>query len=381
MSVATAAPPLPTDEIAAAAADVDREGRFPAEAIELLRERGFLALGIPESQGGIGGAPHEFVSTVERLAGACASTAMVYVMHVTATQTLLAGIGDSADGPKAVALAEIAAGEHLSTLAYSERGSRGHFWAQVSRAVPENGGVVIDADKTYATSADHADSLVTAVGAPGSDEPTDTELYLLPSDVAGLERPFGFDGLGLRGNESGPLTLRGVRAGDERRLGEPGSGFALMMTATLPWFSLGSAASSVGIAGAALDAAAIHASAARLDHLGGTSLAEMPTTRAHLAAAKIRHLQARAHVFEVARQVSEGDPAAQLGVLAVKAGAAEMALEATEAAMRVGGGAAYSRKLPIERHFRDARAASVMGPSTDVLYDFVGKVVTGQELF
>jgi alkylation response protein AidB-like acyl-CoA dehydrogenase len=306
---------------------------------------------------------------------------MVYVMHVTGAQTLLAGLGDEPDGPKADALGEIAAGEHLTTLAYSEKGSRGHFWAQVSRAVPDDGAVLIDADKTYATSAGHADSYVTAVGAPESDDPTTTELYLLPADSPGIDRSSRFDGLGLRGNESGPLTLRSVRAPGEQRLGEPGSGFGLMMSATLPWFCLGSAASSVGIAGAALDAAAIHASGARLAHLGGTSLAEMPTVRTHIAAAKVRHLQARAHLYEVARQVEEADPAAELGVLAVKAGAAEMALGVTDEAMRVGGGAAYSRHLPIERHFRDARAASVMGPSTEVLYDFVGKVATGQDLF
>jgi alkylation response protein AidB-like acyl-CoA dehydrogenase len=379
-AVTVAPSSVPTEEIAAAAAAVDRDGRFPEEAIGVLREHGLLALGIPEPKGGIGGGPVEYVSTVERIAGACASTAMVYVMHITATQTLIAGL-EGRDGPPAAALAEIAAGEHLTTLAYSEKGSRGHFWAQVSRAARDNGGVTIDADKTYATSAGHARSYVTAVGAPGSEDPTTTELYLIPADAAGLDRPARFDGLGLRGNESGPLSLRGVRASDDQRLGEPGSGFGLMMSATLPWFALGSAASSVGIAGAALDAAADHAGRVRLEHLGGTTLAEMPTVRAQLAAAKVRHLQARAHLLEVARQVEAQDPAAELGVLAVKAGAAEMALAVTEAAMRVGGGAAYSRHLPIERHFRDARAASVMGPSTDVLYDFVGKVTTGQELF
>ena len=381
MSVSTAAPPLPTEEIAAAAPQVDREGRFPENALARLSERGLLSLAVPESYGGIGGDPVEYVSAVERIAAACASTAMVYVMHVTAIQTLLAGMGDEAEGPKGEALTEVVRGGHLSTLAYSEKGSRGHFWAQVSRAVPVDGGVVINADKTYATSAEHAHSFVTAVGAPGADDPTTTELYLLPADSPGIERPARFDGLGLRGNESGPLTLRGVRAQEAQRLGEPASGFELMTGATLPWFSLGSAASSVGIAGAALDAAAIHAGATRLDYLGGTRLAEMSNVRAHLATAKVRHLQARAYLFEVARQVAESDPAAELGVLTVKAGAAEMALEVTEAAMRVGGGAAYSRRLPIERHFRDARAATVMGPSTDVLHDFIGKAVTGQDLF
>ena len=82
----------------------------------------------------------------------------------------------------------------------------------------------------------------------------------------------------------------------------------------------------------------------------------------------------------MARAVSAGDPSAELGVLAVKASAAEMAIGVTEA-MRIGGGAAYSRSGSLERHLRDARAASVMAPSTDVLHDFLGKALTGQELF
>jgi alkylation response protein AidB-like acyl-CoA dehydrogenase len=381
MAVSVAPTPVPTDDIAAAAPEVDRDGHFPQESIASLRDAGLLGLGVPEADGGAGGGPLEYVSTVERIAAACASTAMVYVMHVTAGQTLLAGLDGGGNGPKADAVREIAAGEHLTTLAYSERGSRGHFWAQVSRAVPDDGAVLIDADKSFATSAGYADSYVTAVGAPGSDDPTTTELYLLDADTPGVELPSRFDGLGMRGNESGPMTLRGVRAENSRRIGEPGSGFELMLNATLPWFCLGSAASSVGIAGAALDAIAVHASGARFDHLGGTSLAELPTVRAQIAAAKVRHLQARAHTYEVARLVAEGDPAAELGVLTVKAGAAETAIAVTDAAMHVGGGAAYSRHLAVERHFRDARAASVMAPTTDVLYDFVGKAITGQDLF
>jgi alkylation response protein AidB-like acyl-CoA dehydrogenase len=79
--------------------------------------------------------------------------------------------------------------------------------------------------------------------------------------------------------------------------------------------------------------------------------------------------------------VSQRDPAAQEGVLAVKASAAEMAIEVTDLAMRVGGGAAYSKHGPLERHLRDARAAAVMAPTTELLHDFLGKAITGQEPF
>jgi alkylation response protein AidB-like acyl-CoA dehydrogenase len=84
---------------------------------------------------------------------------------------------------------------------------------------------------------------------------------------------------------------------------------------------------------------------------------------------------------EVAEQVAAGTPDAQLGVLAVKASAAEMASDVCDLCLRVGGGAAYSKHGPLERHFRDARAAAIMAPTTELLHDFIGKALCGQELF
>ena len=298
MAVETRAPvELPVEAIAQRAARVDREARFPHESVAELAAAGAMGLAVPERFGGAGGGPVETCEAVERVAGACASTGMVFVMHVVAVQTLAAGIADDEpEGPKQAALAAAARGEHLSTLAYSERGSRGHFWAQVSRARAEAGGVVIDADKSFATSAGEADSYVLACGAPGSDDPLTTDLYLVPGDAPGIEVAAPFDGLGMRANASAQLRVRGLHVTADRRLGQTGSGFGLMMQATLPWFVLGSAACSVGIAGAALDAAVAHAGGARLEHLG-TQLADIPGVRARLAEARIRYAQARAYLL------------------------------------------------------------------------------------
>ena len=374
-------PALTLEAIAAEAGAVDAEGRFPRAGIDELARAGLLGVGLPQSLGGAGGGPLEFVEVVEQVAGACASTGMVYVMHVVGAQTLLAGAGEEgATGPQREALEAMAAGRHLTTLAYSERGSRGHFWAQVSHAVEDGDGLVVDADKTWATSAGHADSYVLAVGAPNTDDPLSTELYLVSADADGVTIPAHFDGLGMRGNASAPLRVRGLRLGAQQRLGDEASGFGLMMTATLPWFTLGSAACSVGIAAAALDSAIAHATRARLDH-EDASLAQIPGVRARLACARVRLRESRALLREVAAAVARDDPSAQEGVLAVKASAAEMAIEVTDLAMRVGGGAAYSKHGPLERHLRDARAAAVMAPTTELLHDFLGKAITGQELF
>jgi alkylation response protein AidB-like acyl-CoA dehydrogenase len=363
-------------EIAARSDSVDRESRFPREAIDGLAGRGLLGLGVPEELGGPGGGPLEVVEAVERVAGACSSTAMVYVMHLIATQTLLAG---GRAGANQDVLQEIGRGRHLTTLAFSEPATRSHFWAQASRARMDGDRVVIDARKSWVTSAGHADSYVVATGAVGADDPLVTELYLvLSGDGITVEK--AFDGLGLCGNASSPVTFADVYVDAARRLGEPGSGMGLMMEATLPWFVLGSAACCVGLAAAALDLAAAHLAGTRIEHLD-TPLSGIAVNRARLAEAKIRHMQTRALLREVAGQLAIGDPQAQIGVLALKAAAAETALVVTDETMRVCGGAAFSRQLPLERLFRDARAATVMAPTTDVLRDLLGRTLTGQPLF
>jgi alkylation response protein AidB-like acyl-CoA dehydrogenase len=364
--------------IAAHSETVDREARFPAEAVAGLAEHGLMALGMPPELGGPGGGPVEIVAAVERIASACSSTAMVYVMHAIAAQTLLAGA--AADGANEDVLREIAAGRHLTTLAFSEAATRSHFWAQASRAAAAGDEVVIEARKSWVTSAGHADSYVTATGAAGERGPLATELYLVAADTPGIAVGGPFDGLGLCGNASSAIELAGVRVPAVRRLDGPASGMSLMMEATLPWFVLGCAACCVGLAGAAIEMAASHLAGARIEHLG-TPLAGIAVNRARLAEAKIRHLQARALLLQVAGQVAAGDPDAQVSVLALKAAAAEMAIAVTDETMRVCGGAAFSRHLPLERLFRDARAATVMAPTSDVLRDLLGRALTGMPLF
>jgi alkylation response protein AidB-like acyl-CoA dehydrogenase len=71
---------------------------------------------------------------------------------------------------------------------------------------------------------------------------------------------------------------------------------------------------------------------------------------------------------------------AMLRVLEIKAAAGETALEVTDLAMRLGGGAAFRKEVGVERHFRDARASTVMAPTLDSLNDFVGRILTGLPL-
>ena len=116
------------------------------------------------------------------------------------------------------------------------------------------------------------------------------------------------------------------------------------------------------------------------EHLG-TKLADLPNLRARLAKMRIETDRGRAHLGAVLDAVENPGPTTMLMVLEAKAAASDTALHVTDLAMKACGGAAFSRHLGIERNFRDARAGSVMAPTTDVLHDFIGKALCGMELF
>ncbi len=356
------------------APEVDATGAFPDAAVEALRRSGLMGLTLPEAAGGLGAGPEDFAEVVFALAQACGSTAMIYLMHVAAATTVAAAAPPGS--PDLVA--RLAGGEALATLAFSERGSRSHFWAPVSQAEAVDGGVQLRADKSWVTSAGHADVVIVSTLTPGGG-PGDIDLYALTRDTPGLTVAGPWKGMGLRGNDSAPMTVHSV-VNPGVRLGDPGSGFGLMMGTVLPWFNLGNAAVSLGLASGAVDAAVRHAGGARLEHLG-QSLADLPTIRARLARMTVQLAAQRAYLASVATALTAPDDSTTLHVLGVKASANDAALSITDEAMRVCGGAAFSQQVGVERYFRDARAGHVMAPTADALYDFIGKAVTGQPLF
>ncbi|MDI3243411.1 acyl-CoA dehydrogenase family protein [Arthrobacter sp. AL08] len=353
---------------------VDTDGVYPLEAVAELRAGGLLGLVLPVEVGGAGAGPEVFTETVSALAEACGSTAMIYLMHAAAAVTIAAA--PPPDLPDL--LAGMARGTTLGTLAFSERGSRSHFWAPVSIATASGSTVVLRADKSWVTSAAHADVYVVSTGTP-SGVPGEVDLYALPAGTQGVDVAGPWRGLGLRGNDSAPMTINaGIPVG--YRLGGPATGFARMMETVLPWFNLGNAAVSLGLASAATRAAVEHVGVSRLEHLGH-SLAGLPTIRAQIARMAISLAVQRAYLAQAAGTVASPGEDTLLHVLGVKASANDAALEITDAAMRVCGGAAFSKHLPIERAFRDARAGSVMAPTADALYDFYGRALTGLPLF
>jgi isovaleryl-CoA dehydrogenase len=360
-----------TDLIAPAAAEVDRTGAFPRRQIRALQEAGILALTVPAAYGGGGGGVPEAAAVVRELGAACSSTAMIVTMHYSATAALT--VADRAD-----VLEEIAAGRHLSTLAFSEFGSRSHFWAPLGTAVQRGDAVRLDAKKSWVTAAGEADSYVWSSTPLAAEGPM--TLWYVPADAAGLEVPAAFDGLGLRGNASSPVTATDVSVPNSALIGADGQGLDLALAAVLPYFLVLSASASVGLMQAVTRETAQHLQQARLAHLD-QSLAQQQAPRAQLAQLQITTDRTRALVDDAISAITLGREDAQLLVLEVKAAAGEAAAEAADLALKACGGSAYRKESPVERRFRDSRAARVMAPTTDALLDFIGRALCGLPLF
>ena len=372
--------------VAPGAASVDADGAFPRAQIDALGAAGILALTVPAEYGGGGAGLREAAVVTRELGSVCGSTAMVVAMHFSAVAGLVAA------GDKDTLIA-IAAGTHLSTLAFSEVGSRSHFWAPMSTAVLSADGATVrlDAFKSWVTSAGQADSYVwssrpltggadRADGADGSDDPAGPmTLWLVPAGAAGLSAAGAFDGLGLRGNSSAPLTADGLEVPLSAMLGADGGGLDMALAEILPYFLICSASMSAGLIRRLAAETAAHLQRTRLAHLG-VSLAQQGGPRAQLARLQIEAHRTWAHICDCLSAVEDGRPDATLLVLEVKAASGEAAAEAADLALRVGGGAAFRKESAVERLFRDSRAARVMAPTTDALYDFIGRALLGLPL-
>jgi alkylation response protein AidB-like acyl-CoA dehydrogenase len=371
---------IATRVLAPSAGQNDKAGRFSSEAVESLGNSGLLGLMLSENLGGSGLGPRTLGSVIAALAEADASVAMVYLMHILGTAAISAA---RPNGAKAVTpiLQEIGAGRHLSTLAFSEAGSRSHFWAPMSRAQRNGDGVCISAKKSWVTSAGHAQSYVVSALSPEGAGPTDSTLYLLKADTRGLSVAGPWDGLGLRANASAPIALEDCPVATDFQLTDDGAGFPAMLNVVLPLFSLGTAAVALGLCRAAVAGTATHLKNAKFEHLGQSLGESLPTLRAQLATMQIETDGLAARIDDLIDHLEKPRETTLLRVLETKAAAGDIAISVTSAAMRVCGGAAFSKHLSIERLFRDAHAGAVMAPTGDVLREFIGKSLLGMPLF
>src|SRR6185436_16262074 len=252
--------------------------------------------------------------------------------------------------------------------------------APVSTMAEVNGHFETVADKSWVTSADHAHSYVASGLRPGAATPLESTLYLVRRGSKGVKTAGRFEGLGLRGNDSAPVSFDGLEIAKDDLISPLGEGATTMLQVVLPWFSIGTAAMAHGLCRAAVAITTAHLTGTGFQHTR-TQLRDLPNLRTRLAEMSLRTEQSRALLGHTLDHLDQGSAAAPLFVLQSRLSALEAAVAVTDLGMKACGGAAFSKHLGLERVFRDARAGWVMAPTVDHLYEFTGRALTGLPLF
>jgi alkylation response protein AidB-like acyl-CoA dehydrogenase len=370
---------LVNDIIVPNAERLDRESAFPRENLAALAKAGYCSVLFPKELGGLGLDHVAFTIVAEEIASADASTALVYVMHVSAAQTIfLFGNDDQKER-----WVKGARQGKIGTFSTSERASGGHFWYNLSQAKRQGDDYVVDLEKSFTTSAGHADFYVLTTQTPGARSAADVTWFIVDGKQRGITSG-KWEALGVHGNHSGSLRLDNVVVPRRDRLGNESQGKEIMFDGGSPSYLLGLGSVWHGVARGALAEATSYAT--RTVHRDfERRLADYQVLRQELGTAKVLVESLRPWQESLAEKLDElqakKKPQGELllPLVEFKVHAAEVAARVTRGGLDLSGGYGY-KKGTLERIFRDARAGVVMGPSNNIAREWLGKSLVGLPL-
>lgn len=351
-------------EVAAMAAEVDAEARFPEAGFDRLREAGLLGLLVPERWGGLGGSLRDLADVAADLAGACASTAMTWAMHCQQTDAVIrfgsAGLRDRL-------LPAIARGELYLASVTTEPGKGGHLLTGGAALGGAGSGLFsLERVAPVVTGGEVADGfLITMRASPDARE---NELTLVYADRDQLEPEVTGDWttLGMRGTRSVPMVLRGSVPADQV-VGEQGAFREIAVESMAPLGHIGWAACWLGAArGALRDVVALVRSPRRPTSID----VESPLVRERLARVRVDLEIVSAYLYRTIEEVvafrASGDtldrPSVQIHLNTLKVVAAEHTYSAVDRLVQLCGmSLGYNRAaaVPLERVLRDLRSAGL----------------------
>jgi alkylation response protein AidB-like acyl-CoA dehydrogenase len=377
-------------QLAARAAQHDRDGSYPFEAIDALKAAGYFAAPIPAELGGLGvSSAHDLVVASSRLARGDASVAIGVNMHVVAVlnmeRRLQVAVATGAERRArgfASSLEQIAREGVVLAAAISERGQ--DLTRPGTVATRTESGWRIDGRKIFCTMSPAATDLYVAVSYADAEGSERYAYAMVPTDAPGVVVHDDWDALGMRASGSNSISLEGVELPESGVRGGFRTGDPLPYMERNLVAGLFHAAASLGIAESA-DQVARRGIAGRIN--GDARQRMQVADNAVDLAASRGALSRAAGLIDAHRAANPGSDgsAEELGALfaeaqAAKAFVSEAAARIVDRALALSGGAGYLNGSPLARAYRDVRAGSFMHPlAANRAYDYLGHVALGDQ--
>lgn len=335
-----------------------------------------MGLVVPKDAGGLGQGLQTLARVCEIIGRQCASTALCFGMHCVGAAVIAAR---ATPGQMQRYLAPICRGDHVTTLALSEPGTGVHFYfPSTSMEHGENGHLRVRGCKSFVTNGGQADSYVVSVRAAGDAlKAGHFSCVVVPGDTDGMSWGPPWDGMGMRGNSSRVVDLDVELAPDDL-LGEEGDQLWYVFHVVAPYFLMAMAGTYLGIAAEALELG--QEGIEREHEHSGASLSGAPVLQHRVGRLWAVVERTRRLIYYAAEEADLGGDEALPALCAAKAEVADCVVEVVNESMTLGGGRAYRNHGRFQRLLRDARAAHVMAPTTDLLRLWTGRHLLGRPL-
>jgi alkylation response protein AidB-like acyl-CoA dehydrogenase len=350
------------DRIAPVAQQWEREGRYPTEIVDEMKQMGLFGMLVPEEHGGLGLDAVSYGIVFEEISKAWMGVAGILGSHSLATNLI---VQSGTDEQRQRFLPDLATGARRSGIGLTEPGAGSDLQGIATTARLDGDHYVVNGTKTWITNARYADPLPVLVKTDHSAEPAHRgmSVLLVEAGTPGFEVSKDIGKLGYKGPESCEVALTDVRVPAENLLGgEEGKGLQQTLRA-LEIGRINIAARSIGIAVASLEKALAYA---KERHAFGQPIADFQAIQLKLADMATQVEAGRLLMWWAASRFDRGQRADRESGMA-KLFCSETAITCALEAMRIHGGYGYSTEFEIERLYRDAPLMAIGEGTNDIL--------------
>ncbi len=350
-------------QIAPIAAEFDESGEFPYATIKKMGELGFMGIEVPEEYGGAGMDTLAYVLALEEISKVDAAHGVI--MSVNNSLYAYGFIRFGTDEQKKKYLEPVASGKAIGAYSLTEPMSGSDAGTMLSRATREGDFYILNGRKSWVTSGPIADYFVVFMMTDPEKKNKGINAFIVDANTPGCIRGKKEPKLGIRASATSEIIFENCRIPVENRIGEEGDGFKIAMT-VLDAGRIGIATQALGIAEAAYDASLEYA---REREAFGQKIGEYQGISFKLADMKTRIEASRLLIYDAALKKERSKETGErfsINAAMAKLFASETCMFVTHAAVQIHGGIGYSKELPIERYFRDAKITEIYEGTSEI---------------
>ena len=364
------------NSIAPIAEHFDETGEFPIETIRQMGGLGFMGIEVPEEYGGVGMDTLAYSLALTEICKADASHGTVMSVNNSLFAHGLMKFGTEEQKQKY--LVPVASGQKIGAYSLTEPMSGSDAGTMKSRAVLNDAGThyVINGIKSWVTSAPYADTIVLFTMTAPEKQHKGITAFLIETDHPGFARGKKEPKLGIRASATSEIIFDNYQCPVENRLGAEGEGFKIAMT-VLDAGRIGIASQALGIADAALEASIAYA---KEREAFGQKIGQFQMIQQKLADMKTRVEASRLLIYQacLAKEAAKKTGARySLEASMAKLFASETAMYVTTEAIQIHGGMGYSKEMPLERYFRDAKITEIYEGTSEIQRLVIARSLTG----